>query len=584
MKKLIIFIAILFWSIPIVYASDISLELCEYSDEYIAWLNLSEEKRANTLMPNMCKQDSEEKLISSHNYDMSYFTLQNDYILDIKDQSISDDCWAFATLASIESNLLMNNINTDYLSVAHLELMTQDSLYTPSFTTFNRSFNSGGKLEYTAAYVLNHWGPITEDKLPFKNIIDLINQNKTITEKDVTDLKASVDVDNIFYLNNKQGSCSANSIETIKKYLVNYGALAASIYFDLNNADYLNNAYYYYNGSNISNHAVAIIGWDDSVEVTSFTNNSSQKGAWIVKNSYGTNVGDNGYFYVSYDDINICTNIVGFYDTDLNVSSNVYYYDDLGTNVFLTSNSDENYLANVFTKNSDKAQKIDKITFASSTSGVKYTVYYASNSSLTSYEEIASGTTPHAGYISVTPKNDIYVSDEFSIIVKYETSSSTEDIIPVAMKSSQSSSPYYNFKTTKMASYLSIDGTTWIDTAEKLNIQNSIRVYTTEDEDEITPPISDTSSVDDSASVELVNPNEETTTSSIGDTLSETPTSQSSETTQEQETSEDFVVYDEEVGIPNPKTGIISGISIIITLIIIGTIIYFKKKNKIFKI
>ena len=36
--------------------------------------------------------------------------------------------------------------------------------------------------------------------------------------------------------------------------------------------------------------------------------------------------------------------------------------------------------------------------------------------------------------------------------------------------------------------------------------------------------------------------------------------------------------------IENPQTGVISGISIIIVLTIIGVVIYYKKKNKIFKI
>ena len=34
-----------------------------------------------------------------------------------------------------------------------------------------------------------------------------------------------------------------------------------------------------------------IIGWDDTV---------GNKGAWLVKNSYGTDWGDNGYGYIEY--------------------------------------------------------------------------------------------------------------------------------------------------------------------------------------------------------------------------------------------------------------------------------------------
>lgn len=563
MKRFIAFIFLLLVGIPIVNAADITVELCEYSEEYKAWLNLSKEQQANTVMPTMCKQESEGGIIgSSKSYSMERFTLQDKYILGVRDQGASDDCWAFSTLASIESNLLKNNINTDYLSVAHLELMTQNSLYTPSFITFNRDFNSGGKLEFAASYVLNNWGPIKESELPFQTITNLINHTTTINQVDITNKSASVDVDDIFYLNNATGACSENNIDTIKQYLINHGAIAASIYFDIKSDEYINGAYYYYNGNNMPNHAVAIVGWDDSIEVTSFKNHATRKGAWIVKNSYGTSVGDNGYFYVSYDDINICTNLVGFYNADLDVSDEVYYYDDLGTNVTLTSKSDVNYIANVFTKKNPKAEVIDKITFATSNKGMNYTVYYASNASLKNYEEIASGTTSHAGYMSVIPNKDIYVTDKFSIIIKLETDANTDDIIPIAMKGS-ATSPYYNFEVTDGVSYLSTNGETWLDLGDKLNAQVSIRVYTSTKEENVSTDVNDSSKIDDDASVELINPNDNTEGIMLGDTV---PTD------------------DTDVDIENPQTGMISGLSIIVVLLAIGGVILIKKKNKIFKI
>lgn len=563
MKRFIAFILLLLVGIPIVNAADITVELCEYSEEYKAWLNLSKEQQANTVMPAMCKQEGEGGIIgSSKSYSMERFTLQDKYILGVRDQGASDDCWAFSTLASIESNLLKNNINTDYLSVAHLELMTQNSLYTPSFITFNRDFNSGGKLEFAASYVLNNWGPIKESELPFQTITNLINHTTTINQVDITNKSASVDVDDIFYLNNATGACSENSIDTIKQYLVNHGAIAASIYFDIKSDEYINGAYYYYNGNNMPNHAVAIVGWDDSIEVTSFKNHATRKGAWIVKNSYGTSVGDNGYFYVSYDDINICTNLVGFYNADLDISDEVYYYDDLGTNVTLTSKSDVNYIANVFTKKNTKAEVIDKITFATSNKGMNYTVYYASNASLKNYEEIASGTTSHAGYMSVIPNKDIYVTDKFSIIIKLETDANTDDIIPIAMKGS-ATSPYYNFEVTDGVSYLSTNGETWLDLGDKLNAQVSIRVYTSTKEETVSTDVNDSSKIDDAASVELINPNDNTEGIMLGDTV---PTD------------------DTDVDIENPQTGMISGLSIIVVLLAIGGVILIKKKNKIFKI
>ena len=564
MKKIIVILTAIFLGVSTVRAADINLELCEYSDEYLAWLNLSEEEKEKTPMPTMCKQESESSLIGSTNsYSMEKFTLQDEYVLGVRNQGTSNDCWAFSTLASIESNLLKNKIATDYLSVAHLELMTQKSLYTPSYLTFNRNFNEGGKLEYTAAYVLNYWGPIKESELPYTTITNLLKGSTTINQVDVINKTATVDVDDIFYLNNPQGSCSESSISTIKQYLTNHGALAASIYFNLKDTNYIKNAYYYYNGNNISNHAVTIVGWDDTVSVESFSKNATRKGAWIVKNSYGTNVGDNGYFYVSYDDINICTNIVGFYNTDLDVSDEVYYYDDLGTNVTLTSKSDTNYIANIFTKKNSSSEKIDKVTFATSNQGIKYTVYYASNASLNNYEQIASGTTSHAGYMSIIPNQDIYVTDKFSIIIKLETNEDMSANIPVAMQGLLASSPYHSFEATSGVSYISTNGENWTDLGEKLHAQASVRVYTSIEKSETTPEVDDTSKVNNDATVNLTNPNNDIEGVVLGDTVTPTDTG---------------------VDVENPQTGMISGGSIILALLLIGAIIYFKKKNKIFKI
>ncbi len=238
----------------------------------------------------------------------SYFDLRSlDWITPVKDQGQVGTCWAFAALGSIESYWKRIKDKTYNLSEQNMA----------TCSGFELGIDEGGNAYFAAAYLSRMDGPLYEWQDPYTNDPE--------AECSLTGIEP------VAWL--PEFRVIPNETNLVKETIMHYGALATSMHMDMGYYSYFDHTYCY-NGNKPTNHGVVIAGWDDTKVITagSLSPETKSTGAWIVKNSYGNNWGDNGYFYVAYDDTKFLSIGATYYPVkmELNPNATLHYYDKLG--------------------------------------------------------------------------------------------------------------------------------------------------------------------------------------------------------------------------------------------------------------
>ncbi len=85
------------------------------------------------------------------------------------------------------------------------------------------------------------------------------------------------------------------TVEQLKTALIERGPIAAPIFYDTCLGNYKGGVFNEFNNKEEGsiNHVVLLIGWDD------------EKGAWLIKNSWGNDWGENGFGWIKYGSNNI---------------------------------------------------------------------------------------------------------------------------------------------------------------------------------------------------------------------------------------------------------------------------------------
>lgn len=384
-------------------------------------------------------------------------------VSSVKDQKDQGSCWAHGAYASLESYMLPS-ASWDFSENNMKNLLTP--YYPEGF-----DYSEGGSTLMSTAYLARWSGPVAETDDPY-------NPHSGISSEDLPSVKH---VHEILFIPDRQ---DALDNEDIKLALQEYGAVATTFYMDSTIFNTVNNSYYY-DGQESSNHLVAIVGWDDSFDKNKFNPAAPGDGAFIIKNSWGSGWGEDGYFYVSYYDSKIGKENSVYTAENLDNYDSIYQYDPLGwVSSFGYSRNKYAWAANVFT--AEENETLSAVSFYTTDSGSEYEVYIytdpVSGPVSSDGPEISSnGTFTYAGYHTVRLAQGISLEkgQKFSVVVRL---SAPDYGYPVAVEcpiegySSQASSD-------NGESYVSPDGTSWADLSSIYEDSNAcIKAFTNRNE------------------------------------------------------------------------------------------------------
>lgn len=368
-------------------------------------------------------------------------------VTSVKNQMEIGACWAFAALGAIESVLISQgeyDFSEDHMSLNHGYKVSQ---------------NQGGDFHILMSYLARWDGPVLEEEdaygdgetNPFAKAAVRVQEAKILPSKDYAAIKLSI---------------------------LLYGGVESVLFFDETLLEANNNIYkketnsYYYKGNAKYNHAIVITGWDDDYPKENFAIAPEGNGAFICKNSYGEEFGDEGYFYVSYYDKYIGTeNVVFSRIDDIKRFDNIYQSDYLGWIGKLGYGEDSAYFANAYTPRHEK-ETLEAVSFYTTGEKNTYEVYLVENfKNSVDFKRkklITSGNIEYKGYYTIDLEEPVPLEEKYAVVVKLTTPGTT---LPVAAEYYKKVPWLDKVVISDGEGYMSFDGYAW-DSTEKIYDSN----------------------------------------------------------------------------------------------------------------
>lgn len=366
----------------------------------------------------------------------NYYHLKDNIKIDTTEsQRNLGICSIFATIKAVETNISLLENQSYNFSERYLDYISSKELY-GNRTVGKLNEEQGDGMSYSEVIeYIEQYGLALEEDIPYRDYN--VNEYNSIRNAKRT---KTIDEYVIFSSPNEEND-KYYWMDIIKKHITKYGGIIANINFHENLYDEKNNSFYNNGSSNESSeentgHAIVIVGWDDNYSKEKFINEPNNNGAFIAYNSWSSDWGDNGYFYISYEDIDIFEYLYGIISTKQYYEKKPYFsnqeiptYDKIlyeEKNPSIQGNASVWYYAYILNKDENYPQ-INEINIYSddlTEISIYINPYNNDINNLKNFINVGKINVDETKYHKLSFEEPInIIGDEFVVILKYTTHS-----------------------------------------------------------------------------------------------------------------------------------------------------------------